>query len=58
MLSKLQSEFDARKINILGITCTSSISLNGFLMDVEETQACSIRFPIVIDENGSVSDNV
>lgn len=58
MISKLQGEFDARKVNIFGIIFSESSSLDGFIQDVQETQACAIKFPIVADVDGNVLEKV
>lgn len=58
MISKLKGEFDARKVNLFGVILSESSSLDGFIQDVQETQACTIKFPIVADVDGSVMEKV
>src|SRR4051812_31854876 len=55
MTAKLKPEFEKRNCKVIALSVDSEQSHKGWIPDIEETQNCKIDFPILADEDKSVS---
>ncbi|PSP19374.1 MAG: peroxiredoxin [Cyanobacteria bacterium QS_8_64_29] len=55
-LSRLKSEFDKRNVKVLGLSVDDLESHMGWSQDIEETQNAKLNFPILADDDRTVSD--
>jgi len=55
MVSKLKDEFAARNVKPIALSVDSATSHTGWIGDINETQGCSVNFPILADEDKTVS---
>lgn len=54
--AKLKPEFDKRNVKVIGLSVDPLDSHHGWLKDIEETQGTAVNFPVIADENRTVSD--
>jgi len=54
--SKLKPEFDKRGVKVLALSVDSETSHKGWINDINETQNCTVNFPILADEDKKVSE--
>jgi alkyl hydroperoxide reductase subunit AhpC len=54
-VAKLKEEFDRRGVKILGLTTDKLEKINDWVIDINETQHCTIQYPIVADPDYTVS---
>ena len=54
--AKLKPEFDKRGVKILALSVDSEASHKGWINDINETQGCTVNFPIIADEDRKVSE--
>jgi alkyl hydroperoxide reductase subunit AhpC len=54
--SKLKSEFDKRKVKIIGLSVGSVESHQKWISDINETQHTKVNFPLIGDENHQVAE--
>lgn len=54
-VAKLKAEFDRRGVKILGLTTDKLDKINDWVIDINETQKCTINYPIVADPDFVVS---
>lgn len=55
MTAKLKREFEKRNCKVLALSVDSEQSHKGWIPDINETQDCRVDFPIIADEDKSVS---
>ena len=55
MTAKLKPEFEKRGVKVLALSVDSEDSHKRWIPDIEETQDCRVDFPIIADEDKSVS---
>lgn len=55
MTAKLKSEFDKRNVKAIGLSVDPVEKHSGWIKDIEETQNCSVGFPIVADVDRKVA---
>jgi alkyl hydroperoxide reductase subunit AhpC len=55
MTAKLKSEFDKRNVKAIGLSVDPVGKHTGWIKDIEETQNCSVHFPIIADEDMKVA---
>ena len=55
-VAKLKSEFDKRGVKAIAVSIDPLESHNGWMKDINETQSCSVNFPIIADDNRKVAD--
>jgi alkyl hydroperoxide reductase subunit AhpC len=55
MVSKLKDEFAARNVKPIALSVDSATSHTGWINDINETQGCSVNYPILADEDKTVS---
>lgn len=53
--AKLKGEFDKRNVKALAVSVDGVDSHLNWIKDIEETQACSVEFPILADEQKEIS---
>lgn len=52
----LKSEFDKRNVKVLAVSVDPIDKHHGWVKDINETQNCSVDFPIIADENRKVAE--
>ncbi|WP_420427686.1 peroxiredoxin [Algiphilus sp.] len=53
--AKLKHEFDKRNTKVIAVSVDSVEDHKGWSKDIEETQQCTVNFPIIADEHRQVS---
>jgi thioredoxin-dependent peroxiredoxin len=56
MVAKLKPEFDKRHVKCMALSVDSAESHTGWIGDINETQGCSVNFPILADADKKVSE--
>lgn len=54
--AKLKPEFDKRNVKVIGLSVDPLDSHLGWAKDIEETQGTALNFPVIADEDRTVSD--
>jgi thioredoxin-dependent peroxiredoxin len=54
--AKLKSEFDKRNVKMIAISVDGLESHKGWISDINETQHCTMNFPIIADPEKKVAD--
>lgn len=54
-VAKLQEEFAKRNVKVLAVSVDALPSHHGWIKDINETQSCSMNFPIIADPERKVS---
>ena len=54
-VAKLKSEFAKRNVKVLAVSVDSLDSHQGWIRDINETQACTMNFPIIADPKREVA---
>ena len=54
-VSKLKSEFEKRGVKVIALSVDGVESHKSWINDINETQHCTVNFPIIADEDKSVS---
>jgi alkyl hydroperoxide reductase subunit AhpC len=52
---KIKAEFQKRNVKVMAVSVDPLDSHRGWIKDINETQACTMNFPIVADENRQVA---
>jgi alkyl hydroperoxide reductase subunit AhpC len=55
LTAKLKSEFDKRNVKAIGLSVDPVDKHAGWIKDIEETQNCSVAFPIIADVDKKVA---
>ena len=55
LTAKLKSDFEKRNVKAIGLSVDSSEKHAGWIKDIEETQNCSVDFPIIADLDKKVA---
>ncbi|MGV2827193.1 peroxiredoxin [Myxosarcina sp. GI1(2024)] len=55
-VAKLKSEFDKRNVKVIALSVDDTESHQGWINDINETQATNINYPILADPDKKVSD--
>jgi thioredoxin-dependent peroxiredoxin len=55
-VSKLKPEFDKRNVKVIALSVDDENSHKGWIGDINETQSCSVNYPILADPDRKVSD--
>lgn len=55
MTAKLKSEFEKRNVKAIGLSVDPVDKHQGWIKDIEETQGCSVGFPIIADPDKKVA---
>lgn len=53
--AKLDEEFKKRNVKVLALSVDSAESHKDWINDINETQGCSVNYPIIADQDKSVS---
>ena len=54
-VAKIKGEFAKRNVKVLGISVDPLESHHGWIKDINETQACTVNFPIIADPERKVA---
>jgi alkyl hydroperoxide reductase subunit AhpC len=55
-VAKIKSEFDKRGVKAIAVSVDPLDSHHGWVKDINETQACTVNFPIIADEKREVAN--
>ena len=55
-VANLKSEFDKRNVKVLALSVDAVDSHKGWINDINETQNCTVNFPIIADPDKKVSE--
>jgi thioredoxin-dependent peroxiredoxin len=55
MVARLKAEFDKRNVKPIAISVDGLVEHNGWIKDINETQHTTVNFPIIADQDRSVS---
>lgn len=55
-VAKLKPEFDKRNAKVIALSVDDAESHKGWIGDINETQTCSVNYPILADPDRKVSD--
>jgi alkyl hydroperoxide reductase subunit AhpC len=55
-VAKLKPEIDKRNVKVLGLSVDKLDNHKGWAADIEETQGAKLNFPVIADEDHTVSD--
>ncbi|HIK18352.1 MAG TPA: peroxiredoxin [Leptolyngbyaceae cyanobacterium M33_DOE_097] len=55
-VAKLKPEFDKRNAKVIALSVDSADSHTGWISDINETQATTVNYPILADDDKKVSD--
>lgn len=56
MAAKLKGEFEKRNVKIIAISVDPVDSHNGWVNDINETQSCTVNYPIIADPERKVAE--
>lgn len=54
-LARLKGEFDKRNVKVIAISVDGVESHKGWINDINETQSCTVNFPIIADPEAKVA---
>lgn len=54
-VARLKDEFDKRNVKVVGLTTDELGKIQDWVKDIEETQQCTVNFPIVADHSHKVA---
>ena len=55
-VANLKSEFDNRNVKVLALSVDPVDSHKGWINDINETQSCTVSFPIIADPDKKISE--
>ncbi|MFN8438636.1 MAG: peroxiredoxin [Cytophagales bacterium] len=55
-VAKLKPEFEKRNVKVIALSVDGVASHNDWVKDINETQVCSVNFPIIADPNFEVAN--
>jgi alkyl hydroperoxide reductase subunit AhpC len=55
MVAKIKSEFEKRNVKVLAVSVDALESHKGWIKDINETQSCTMNFPVIADEKREVA---
>ena len=55
-VANLKSEFDKRNVKVLALSVDPVDSHRGWINDINETQSCTVNFPIIADPDKKISE--
>ena len=55
-VANLKSEFDKRNVKVLALSVDPVDSHKGWISDINETQSCTVSFPIIADPDKKISE--
>jgi thioredoxin-dependent peroxiredoxin len=54
-VAKIKGEFEKRNVKVMAISVDPLEKHHGWIKDINETQACTMNFPVIADENRQVA---
>lgn len=54
-VAKIKAEFEKRNVKVLAVSVDPLESHHGWVKDINETQACTMNFPVIADEKRQVA---
>lgn len=54
-VAKIKAEFEKRKVKVLAVSVDPLESHKGWIKDINETQSCTMNFPVIADEKRQVA---
>lgn len=54
-VAKIKAEFEKRNVKAIAVSVDPLDSHHGWIKDINETQACTMNFPIIADDNRQVA---
>ncbi|KAJ3217036.1 hypothetical protein HDU67_008594 [Dinochytrium kinnereticum] len=54
-VAKLENEWKKRGVKVLGLSCNDLKAHESWIADINETQNCTVNFPIIADSNRKVA---
>ena len=55
-VAKIKAEFEKRNVKVLAVSVDPLDSHHGWIKDINETQSCTMNFPIIADEKREVAN--
>lgn len=55
MVAKLKGEFDKRNVKVIAVSVDGVEDHKGWIKDINETQSCSVNYPLIADPEKKVS---
>ncbi|MGG6269374.1 peroxiredoxin [Leptolyngbya sp. AN03gr2] len=55
-VAKIKPEFDKRNVKVIALSVDDAESHKGWISDINETQSCSVNYPILADGDKKVSE--
>mgnify|MGYP001548965950 FL=1 len=55
-VAKIKTEFEKRNVKVLAVSVDPLVSHHGWIKDINETQSCTMNFPIIADEKREVAN--
>ncbi|BAU14124.1 peroxidase [Leptolyngbya sp. NIES-3755] len=55
-VAKIKPEFDKRNVKVIALSVDDAESHKGWISDINETQGCSVNYPILADGDKKVSE--
>jgi len=55
-VAKLKPEFDKRGVKVIALSVDDAESHKGWIGDIEDTQSCSVNYPILADSDRQVAE--
>ena len=54
-VAKIKAEFEKRNVKVMAVSVDPLEKHHGWIKDINETQACTMNFPVIADENRQVA---
>jgi peroxiredoxin len=54
-VARIKGEFEKRNVKVLAVSVDPVEKHHGWIKDINETQACTMNFPVIADENRQVA---
>jgi thioredoxin-dependent peroxiredoxin len=54
-VAKIKAEFDSRNVKVIAVSVDPLASHQGWVKDINETQVCTMNFPIIADDSRQVA---
>jgi alkyl hydroperoxide reductase subunit AhpC len=54
-VAKIKAEFEKRNVKVMAVSVDPLDKHHGWIKDINETQACTMNFPVIADENRQVA---
>lgn len=55
MVAKIKNEFDKRNVKVIAVSVDPLTDHEGWVKDINETQACSVNFPLIADPDRKIA---